>query len=84
MEEKQEATYESKAIVTTIKATSRNAIKIGDNYYTVEYSEERTIPDVEGVDLEMERNLLFDDVNNIVDKQSEDIVSAFSKNSRKR
>ena len=84
MEEKQEATYESKAIVTTIKATSRNAIKIGDNYYTVEYTEERTIPDVEGVDLEMERNLLFDDVNNIVDKQSEDIVSAFSKNSRKR
>ena len=84
MEEKQEATYESKAIVTTIKATSRNAIKIGDNYYTVEYTEERTIPDVEGVDLEMERNLLFDDVNTIVDKQSEDIVSAFSKNSRKR
>lgn len=84
MDKNQEEIYESKAIVTTIKATSRNAIKIGDNYYTVEYSEERTIPDVDGVDIEMERNLLFDDVNNIVDKQSEDIISAFSKNSKKR
>lgn len=84
MEENKEEIYESKAIVTTIKATSRNSIKIGDNHYTVEYSEERTIPDVEGVDIEMERNLLFDDVNNIVDKQSEDIISAFSKNSKKR
>lgn len=84
MGENQEEIYESKAIVTTIKATSRNAIKIGDNYYTVEYSEERTIPDVDGVDIEIERNLLFDDVNNIVDKQSEDIISAFSKNSKKR
>lgn len=84
MDKNQEEIYESKAIVTTIKATSRNAIKIGYNYYTVEYSEERTIPDVDGVDIEMERNLLFDDVNNIVDKQSEDIISAFSKNSKKR
>ena len=69
--------YESKAITTKITATSRVAIKIKDNYYTTEYSEERTIPDVEGVDIEEERRLLFDDVNSIVDSQCEDIIKTF-------
>ena len=72
--------YESKAIVTNIKATSRVAIKIKDNYYTVEFTEERTIPDVENVDVEMERSLLFDSVNKVVDEQAEEIVKVFSKN----
>lgn len=71
------AQYESKAIVTGIKATSRVAIKIRDNYYTVEYTEERTIPDVEGVDIEAEQNILFDSVNAIVDSQAEDIIKTF-------
>jgi hypothetical protein len=69
--------YESKAVVTNIKATSRVAIKIRDNYYTVEYTEERSIPDVEGVDIEQEQNLLFDSVNSIVDAQAEDIIKTF-------
>lgn len=69
--------YESKAIVTGIKATSRVAIKIRDNYYTVEYSEERAIPDVEGVDIEKEQDILFDSVNAIVDAQAEDIIRTF-------
>lgn len=69
--------YVSKAVVTNIKATSRVAIKVRDNFYTVEYSEERAIPDVEGVDLEQEQSILFDSVNSIVDAQAEDIIKTF-------
>lgn len=71
--------YESKAIVSKINATSRVAIKIKDNYYTVEYSEERIIPDVEGIDMEQERLMLFDSVNAVVDAQAEDILKTFQK-----
>ena len=71
--------YEVKAKTTKINAVSRVAIKIKDNYYTVEYSEERTIPDVDGVILKEERAALFDAVNAVVDAQAEDIVRSFSK-----
>ena len=66
--------YTPKAIVTEISATSRVAIKVRDNFYTVEYSEKREVPDVEGIDLEQERIALFDAVNGIVDAQAEDII----------
>ena len=71
--------YEVKGISTKITATSRVAIKLKDNYYTVECSEERSIPDVEGVDIEKERQALFDDVNATVDGQIEDIYNTFNK-----
>lgn len=71
--------YERKAITTQIKATSRASVKIKDNYYTVEYSEDRTIPDIEGVNIEEERKILWDDVNNEVDNQIEDIIKSFAK-----
>lgn len=71
--------YESKAITTQIRATSRASTKIRDNYYTVEYTEERTIPQVEGVNLEKERELLWDAVNNECDNQIEEIIKAFAK-----
>lgn len=66
--------YTSKAVVTEISATSRVAIKVRDNFYTVEYTEKRAIPDVEGVDIEQERLALFDAVNGVVDMQAEDIL----------
>lgn len=69
--------YESKAVVTAIKATSRVAIKIRDNFYTVEYTEERAIPDVADVDIEKEQEILFDSVNAVVDSQAEDIIKTF-------
>ena len=69
--------YESKAKTTKITATSRVAIKVKDNYYTTEYSEERTIPDVEDIDIEEERKILFDDVNAIVDAQCVEIINTF-------
>ena len=66
--------YKSKAVVTEISATSRVAIKVRDNFYTIEYTEKRDIPDVEGVDIEYERIALFDAVNGVVDAQAEDII----------
>ena len=72
--------YTSKAVVTKISATSRVAIKVRDNFYTVEYTEERAIPDVDGIDIEAERRLLFDAVNGVVDAQADDILRTFQPN----
>lgn len=71
------ATYESKAITKTITATSRASVKVKDSFYTVEYSEERVIPDIEGVDLEKEKSLLWDAVNAECDGQVNDILKTF-------
>lgn len=68
---------ESKAKVTSIKATSRTAIKIRDNYYTIEYTEERSIPDTD-VDIEFERSALWDDVCRTVDNQCAEIINTFN------
>ena len=67
--------YTSKAITTQIKATSRVSVKIRENFYTLEYTEERTIPQVEGVDLEKERELLWDKVNSEVDVAMEETIN---------
>ena len=72
--------YEPKAETSKIKFTSRCAIKIADNYYTVEATEERYIfPDMENVDLKEEWSALCDSVNSVVDAQAEEIVSTFKK-----
>ena len=68
---------ESKAVITSIKATSRAAIKIKDNFYTVEYAEERSIPTDIEVDMEYERQILWDIVNSVVDGQCEEILKTF-------
>lgn len=71
--------YESKAIVTEIQATSKVTIKIKDNFYSVEYQEKRTIPQVDGVDIDAERKILWDEVNAVVDGQANDILNTFKK-----
>ena len=71
--------YELKAITKTIKATSRASVKVGESYYTVEYSEEKVIPDIEGVNIEKEREFLWEDVNAECDNQIEDILKTFKK-----
>jgi hypothetical protein len=76
------AEYTPKAIVTEISATSRVAIKVRDNFYTVEYTEKRAIPDVEGVDMDAERVALFDAVNGVVDEQANDILRTFQPNKK--
>ena len=69
--------FESKAIITKISATSRASIKIDDRYFTVEYSEERAIPNLEDTDIDKERKVLWDTVNNECDSQVEEIYNTF-------
>lgn len=68
---------ESKAIITKISATSRASVKVRDNFYTVEYSEERAIPADMDIDIEAERQMLWDTVNSECDNQIEEILKTF-------
>lgn len=69
--------YEVQAQITTIRASSRASVKIGDNFYTVEYMEERVIPDEEEIDIEKEREALWDTVNTECDNQVLEIKKVF-------
>ena len=66
--------YTTHTIPTEISATSRCALKIKDAYYTVEASESRRVIEAEGIDLDKEYELLFDEINSVVDKQCSDII----------
>lgn len=63
--------YASKATTTMIRATSRISSKMpDDNFYTLEYTEERQVlPDA---DLVKEREILWDIVNGEVDGMVKD------------
>lgn len=71
--------YAPKAKTVSIKFTSRASIKIGDSFYTIEACEERTIPDLEGVDVYKEREALWDTVNGECDTQIQEIIKTFRK-----
>ena len=71
--------YEVKATIKTIKATSRASVKVGESYYTVEYSEKRIIPDIDGVEIQKKKQFLWEDVNAECDGQIEDILKTFKK-----
>lgn len=71
--------YQSKAITTNIRFTSRASVKVGDSFYTVECTEERAIPDLECINIEAEREFLWDTVNGEVDGQIEDILKTYKK-----
>lgn len=62
----------SVGVTTAIRITSRASIKVKDSFYTIEYCEERSIP--EGADLEEERTDLWNLCNAEVDNQLEDII----------
>lgn len=68
-----------KATIKTIKATSRASVKINESYYTVEYCEERLLPEDIEYDIEEERKDLWDTCNNEVDNQIADIIKTFKK-----
>lgn len=72
------ANYEPKAVISKIQATSRMSLKVKDNFFTVEYSEERVIPDLEDVDIEQEKAALWEAVNSEVDNQAEVIYNTFN------
>lgn len=63
---------ESRATIKTIKCVSRVSTKIKDTFYTVEYGEERNIP--EDADIQLERKIMWDDCNTEVDNQIADII----------
>ena len=69
--------YKSKATTTKIAATSRISKKIEETYYTLEFTEERIVP--EDANLDAERKILWDTVNAEVDNQIEDILNMYKK-----
>lgn len=75
--------YTSKAIIKTISATSRASVKVqtrsGDSFFTVEYHEERALPEVPGIDIEEERKILWDIVNAECDNQITEAIKTFKK-----
>lgn len=73
--ENDEQQYESKAIIATISATSRVSVKIKETFYTFEYTEKRDIPNVDGVDMELERLMLWETAHSEVDKQVNDVLT---------
>ncbi len=68
-----------KGKTTSIRFTSRASVKVGDSFYTVEACEERAIPDLEGVNMEEERQDLWDTVNTECDNQIQEILKTFRK-----
>lgn len=66
---------------TTIKASSRASVKVGDSFYTIEWTEERSIDPND--DIEDERANLWEVCNSEVDGQIEDILATFQKQRRK-
>ena len=63
---------------TMIRVTSRASVKIRDNFYTVEYAEERVVPEGIEVNLEEERQELWDTCNIECDRQIQDIQEIFN------
>jgi len=68
---------EAHAKTTMIHFISRASVKVQDNFYTVEYGEDRQVPD--NVDINAERKALIDDCNSQVDQQVEEIIKTFLK-----
>lgn len=66
--------YIPKGITTKITISSRASKKIGEDFYTLEYSEERTIP--EDACVELERQDLWDTCNREVDNAMLDTWNA--------
>jgi hypothetical protein len=70
--------YESQAVTTSIEAHSRISVKLNDTFYTFEFVETREFPtdliDENKIDLNKERELLWDEVHAQVDKQVQDVV----------
>lgn len=70
--------YEPKAKPTMIHFVSRASVKIKDNFYTVEYGEDRQV-DYDKVDIVEERKALIETCNLQVDSQIEEILKTFTK-----
>lgn len=66
----------TKGITTSISASSKLSVQLKGVYYTMEYSETRSVP--EDCNLEEERKALWDTVNLEVDNQVMEIKQLLS------
>lgn len=67
--------YIQQAKTVKISATSKATIQVNGAYYSFSYSEERELPeDQSRVNLEKEREYLWEDLNSEVDNQIEEVL----------
>lgn len=73
-------TAKPKSVTTSIKASSRCSVKIGDSFFTVEYTEERAVPQgLTETAMKAERKALWETVNMECDNQIEEIYRIYKK-----
>ena len=77
---KKKEEYTSQAVTHSIRFTSRMSAKIHDTYYTIEACEERWLPEHGNVDVEKEKQLLWDSVNGQCEDQIDLIFKSYQKN----
>ena len=72
--------YFSKGETTKITISSRASVNIGKNYYTFEYSEEKSFPQEkpEDFDIEKERQLMWQEANMEVDNQIKETIDFYN------
>ena len=69
-----------KSETTSIRATSRASVKVGDSFYTVEFCEERSVADyADEEELMTARQNLWETVNYECDNQIEEILKTYRK-----
>ena len=80
-----------KVETTTIKASVRQSIKLGDNYFTVEWTEEQSVQidaktEKSKADKELAkaREALWDTCIREVDEQTEEIIELYRESKKKR
>ncbi len=72
-------TYVQQAKTVKISGTSKATVQIRNNYYSFSYSEERELPEDDmRVNLEKERELLWETLHTEVDKQIEEVNKLYS------
>ena len=69
--------YKSLAIVNEIRGDSSATIQLNNNYYKINYGETRLIPPY--ADIDKEREVLFNEINKVVDDQIADILDTLKK-----
>lgn len=70
--------YVQQGKTVKIAGTSKATVQINNNYYSFSYTEERELPEDDSrVNLDEERKLLWDTLNNEVDNQIEQIMNVY-------
>jgi len=71
--------YVQQAKTIKISATSKATVQVKNNYYSFSYGEERELPEDDcRVNIDKERELLWESLNAEVDKQIEQIVKLYT------